>query len=58
VAVLLDEGGPVRVSVRPCCVLALVGGDPPTDPDLGESLACAATEPAAELIDLPAGSAS
>lgn len=58
VAALLDEGGPVRVSVRPCCVLALVGGTPPDDPDLRESLVCVATEAEAKLVDLSAGSAS
>ena len=56
VAVLLDEGGPVRVSVRPCCVLALVGGVPPADPDLRGSFVCAATEAQARLVDLRAGS--
>ena len=41
VAALLTSSGPVRVSMRPCCVLALVGGRPPTDPDLREAFICA-----------------
>jgi hypothetical protein len=50
VAVLLGEGGPVRVSVRPCCVLALAGGEPPADPALRESFVCVAGEPVPEPV--------
>jgi hypothetical protein len=32
-ATLLRPGGPVRVSVRMCCLLALVGQRRPTDPE-------------------------
>jgi hypothetical protein len=44
VAALLGSGGPVRVSMRPCCVLALVGGEPPADPALREEFVCAGRE--------------
>jgi hypothetical protein len=55
---LLSAGGPVRVSVRPCCLAALVGrraspaAVPPaeTDSEVG-SIVCAAAE--AELQVTP-----
>ncbi|GIE98262.1 hypothetical protein [Paractinoplanes rishiriensis] len=55
VAALLESGGPVRVSMRPCCVLALVGGRAPADPELRESFVCPAAEPAEELPALGSG---
>jgi hypothetical protein len=55
VAALLANGGPVRVSMRPCCVLALVGGQQPADPELRGSFVCAAAEPAGELPALRDG---
>lgn len=55
VAALLATGGPVRVSMRPCCVLALVGGRPPADPEMPASFVCAAAEPADELPALGSG---
>ena len=44
VAALLGPGGPVRVSMRPCCVLALVGGKPPADPAVQQEFVCAGQE--------------
>ncbi|GIF19853.1 hypothetical protein BJ973_006895 [Actinoplanes tereljensis] len=46
-AALLEAGGPVRVALRPCCLVALVG--PRNAP--ASAVACAAAEPSAE----PAG---
>jgi hypothetical protein len=51
-AALLGAAGPVRVSMRPCCVLALVGGKPPTDPALRPRFVCAGRQ---DLV--PAGRA-
>jgi hypothetical protein len=52
VAALLATGGPVRVAMRPCCVLALVGGKPPADPELRAAFVCAAAEdPVAGLLE-------
>jgi hypothetical protein len=42
-AALLQAGGPVRVAVRPCCLVALVGRG--ASPDSVEAVACAADKP-------------
>ena len=45
-AALLRSGGPVRVEVRPCCLVALVGRRVPPDGSASpvEPIVCAAAE--------------
>jgi hypothetical protein len=50
-AALLREGGPVRLAIRPCCLVALVGRRLPPDGPDAQALACEAAgvlEPAGQ----------
>jgi hypothetical protein len=58
--VLLRAGGPVRVSLRICCLLALVGRQRPADPEQLRrgTFVCLAEDPGEVPAPAPAPAAS